>query len=312
MPTTMDDPRLDCVIIGGGPAGLTAAIYLARFRRRFTLIDGGASRAAWVPVSHNHAGFPDGVTGTDLLTRMATQARRYGATTLAGDVETLQGNQETGFTLTLADRTPATQTLTTRTVLLATGVVDIEPNLANLADAIARGLIRYCPICDGFEATDRRIGVLCHGNAATFGLHEALFLRTYSNDVTLLSADTPLTLDPSERAQAAQARITLINPPVASLHADTHCTLTTTTHTTHQFDTLYAALGTRKRSTLAQSIGATLTQDGYIATSPHQQTSIPGLYAAGDIVRGLNQISVAMGEAAIAATAIHNALRSLE
>ena len=80
------DERFDCAIVGGGPAGLTAAIYLARFRRKVVLYDRGGSRAALIPVSHNHAGFPDGIRGGELLERMGEQAAKYSAELRVGDV----------------------------------------------------------------------------------------------------------------------------------------------------------------------------------------------------------------------------------
>ncbi|MEE3502951.1 NAD(P)/FAD-dependent oxidoreductase [Acidiphilium acidophilum] len=296
---------LDCVIIGGGPAGLTAAIYLARFRRDFALIDGGASRAAWVPVSHNHAGFPDGISGTALLERMATQAIHYGAPIRRGEVERLAGDRQAGFTVTLDGIV-----LHARTILLATGVVDIPPALPDLRGAVADGLIRYCPVCDGFEIIDRTVGVIGHGAG---GLGEAKFLRSYTDRVSLLSTDVTLAPDDALRRQAADAGIAIVGSPVAAIvaEADRACSITTQDGEVHRFDAIYSALGTRKRSALARMIGAALTDDGCIVTSSHQQTSTGGVFAAGDIVRGLNQISVAMGEAAIAATAIHNMLRGV-
>ena len=75
----MDEPILDCLIVGGGPAGLTAAIYLARFHLDILVVDGGKSRALWIPCTRNHAGFPDGISGTELLERMRDQACKYGA-----------------------------------------------------------------------------------------------------------------------------------------------------------------------------------------------------------------------------------------
>ena len=77
---------LDCVVVGGGPAGLTAAIYLARFHLDVRVIDAGNSRAATIPMTRNHAGFPDGIAGADLLDRMRTQARRYGAVLVQAEV----------------------------------------------------------------------------------------------------------------------------------------------------------------------------------------------------------------------------------
>jgi len=75
----MDEPILDCLIIGGGPAGLTAAIYLARFHLGILVVDGGKSRAAWIPCTRNHAGYPEGIAGRELLQRMREQACKYGA-----------------------------------------------------------------------------------------------------------------------------------------------------------------------------------------------------------------------------------------
>lgn len=296
---------LDSLIVGGGPAGMTAAIYLARFRRRFELIDGGASRASWVPVSHNHAGFPDGINGNVLLERMAAQALRYGAAIRRGQVDAIAAAPDGGFTVTIGG-----VTRTTRTSLLATGVVDNEPDLPDLRNAVARGLIRYCPVCDGYEVIGRKVGVIGHG---TSGLAEAIFVRTYSDDVTLLSVDASLTPTDETRRRAAEAGIGLIEAPIVAIAAEAEqtCAVTTQDGQLHRFDTVYSALGTRKRSSLARMIGATLTDEGAIVTSAHQQTSVKGLFAAGDVVRGLNQISVAMGEAAIAATAIHNTLRGM-
>src|ERR671938_1840853 len=79
MPPADAAAPLDCLVVGGGPGGLSAAIYLARFRRRFLLLDAGESRCDWIPRSHNHPGFPDGIPGPELLERMRAQARRYGA-----------------------------------------------------------------------------------------------------------------------------------------------------------------------------------------------------------------------------------------
>src|SRR5918997_1789358 len=94
---------MDCLVIGGGPAGLTAAIYLARFRRRFLVVDAGASRAAWIPVSHNHAGHPEGIPGPELLARMRAQAERYGARVERGAVEGLERRGEGSFAARLDD-----------------------------------------------------------------------------------------------------------------------------------------------------------------------------------------------------------------
>ncbi|MBY0430811.1 MAG: NAD(P)/FAD-dependent oxidoreductase, partial [Rhodospirillales bacterium] len=181
---------LDCLIIGGGPAGLTAAIYLARYRRTFVVVDAGFSRADLIPTSHNHAGFPDGIRGGELLTRMRAQAGKYGAVIRRGTVTRLERNVET-FTAGYDEGL-----LAARTVLLATGVTDLEPLLPNLPEAIRTGFVRHCPICDGWEVMDRNVAVIGFGKS---GLGEAMFLRTWTRQVTLLTLGQPMALEADDR-----------------------------------------------------------------------------------------------------------------
>jgi thioredoxin reductase (NADPH) len=295
---------MDCLIIGGGPAGLTAAIYLARFRRRCLLVDTGASRAAWIPVSHNLPGFPDGIPGTELLARMRRQAQRYGAELMLGRIERLEARPEGGFVAWLDDGSRHE----TASVLLATGTDDVPPplDLSHLDETVARGLLRYCPICDAFEITGRRVALAGSGKCR---IREALLLRSYTADLSLLTLGDPWDLPEDERRTLQDAGIDIIEDPASGLAVDGDCfTVRTTGGQTHRFDSLYVALGLRARSALAVTLGAAHDADGALLVDAHQQTSVPGLYAAGDVVQGLAQISVATGQAAIAATAIQNSL----
>jgi thioredoxin reductase (NADPH) len=299
----MADEPLDCLVVGGGPAGLTAAIYLARYRRRALVVDAGHSRAAWIPRARNLAGFPDGIAGAELLRRMASQATGQGAIIERGTVTAVRRRFD-GFVATVNGREVAA-----RTLLLATGVVNRRPAGIEPADhdrGLARGLIRYCPVCDGHEAMDQRIAVL---GADSHGVAEALFLRTYSDRLTLLPQRVA-DLGPDDHARLAAAGIAVEETAVTgwalgeagiAAHLEDGRTLA--------FDCLYPALGSDHRAELAAMLGAELAGAGCIPTDAHQRTGVPGLYAAGDIVEALDQISVAMGHAAIAATAIHNALR---
>jgi thioredoxin reductase (NADPH) len=171
---------LDCVIIGGGPAGLTAAIYLARFHLDIAVIDAGQSRALWIPETHNHAGFPDGISGPDLLVRMQQQAVQYGAKIHKARVTNLQTESGTFTVESYSEKIAASK------ILLATGVINRRPAIDDeLHDkAVASGGLRYCPICDGYEVTDQNIAVIGTGER---GLAEAEFLRSYTKQVTLIS-----------------------------------------------------------------------------------------------------------------------------
>jgi thioredoxin reductase (NADPH) len=197
--------------------------------------------------------------------------------------------------------------LRSRTVLLATGVVDIEPDLPDLFHAVQRGLIRHCPICDGYEVTGENIAVLCPAGDPTT---EALFLRTYSSRVTIISTCGPLDLTNERRAELDDAGVAVVESRIGQvvIEQDRIAKLVLQDGRELVFDTIYSALGTIPRADLAHQLGARRCDDGRVVVDDHQMTSVEGFYAAGDIVEGLNQISVAMGHAAVAATAIHNRL----
>ncbi len=301
--TNRDMKPLDCMVIGGGPAGLTGAIYLARFRRPFVVFNSGASRASIIPTTHNHPGYPDGISGADLLERLRRQATRYGAPLVRDEVTALERAADGTFEA----RTAGGDTWRARTVLFAAGAVDVTAPVPRLDEAISAGRVRYCPICDGFEAIERRIGVLGHGASAT---EEAIFLRAYSHDVTVMSHEAPFEADAAQAERLASHGVASVAQAVGAFDWDeSGIEAVTTDGHRHRFDTLYVALGLDVRSRLAQALGAEATGKGALATDDHQRTKVPGLYAAGDVVDGLDQISVAMGQAARAATAIHNDLR---
>jgi thioredoxin reductase (NADPH) len=293
----MADPHIaDCLIIGGGPAGLTAAIYLARFRRNVLLVDDGASRARLIPESHNYPGFA-GISGGKLLEQLREQAERYGARLQTGRVEELRKTDD-GFSAGFGK-----STLGARRILLATGIVDESPDLPGLKDAIYRGSLRFCPICDGYEAMDKRIGVLGRFSAA---LKKAEFLRTYSRDVVLLPTDDP---DAGHNEARKQNGITVPAAKVVDVdRTDEKITAILSNGERIALDVLYPALGCEVRSDLATSLGARCDDIGNLHVDDKQCTSVEGLYAAGDVVTDLHQISVATGHAAVAATAIHNSL----
>ena len=290
----------DVVIVGGGPAGLTAAIYLTRFHLRTVVIDTGQGRARMIPVSHNHPGHPSGISGQVLVDRMRAQAIEYGARLVDAEVTTV-ATMPGGFEVTAGERVHA------RAILLATGVHNHRPPMDDALhdEAVQRGLMRYCPICDGFEVTDKRIAVIGSGS---HGVREAIFLRSYSRDVTLVAPDGRHDLDAALQATLADAGITVIDGPASDFRLEDAAISLATGNGRRRFDTVYPALGSIVRSGLAEQLGADLADAGCIRVDGHQRTSITGLYAAGDVVPGLDQIGSAMGQAAVAATAIRNDL----
>lgn len=293
---------LDCLIVGGGPAGLTAAIYLARFHRQIVSVDDGNSRALWIPRSHNLAGFPDGIEGKELLARMRAQAERYGAKLVRDRIDTIERK---------AGRFRASGEglmLEARTVILATGTENHRPDIdpSTHREALDRGQLRYCPVCDGYEASGQAIGVI---GADSRGVAEAMFLRTYSEDVTLLAVET-IEINAEDRARLDKAGIRVEQRPLMRLGFDRN---RVSAHLQGgdelRFDTVYPALGSDTNDMLAKALDLKMGDGCCIAVDQKQRTSRKGVYAAGDIVYALDQISVAMGHAAIAATTLHNDLR---
>ncbi len=288
----------DVIVVGAGPAGLTAAVYFGRFRRRCLVLEDDHARARWIPTSHNIPGFAAGIGGEELLFRLRRQALQFGAEVRRAHVSSLT-DQDDLFCLDTGN-----ESLRSRYVLLATGVRDHIPDIEGVSQALKRGLLRVCPICDAFEAIDKRIAVIGTGAA---GVREAEFLRHYSDQITVLdvgaakgasAADSPA-LPGIERLFVRLSEVKIAEGVVrlSSVRYD------------REFDLAYLALGRSPQHDLARSLRADTDDHGALKVNLHQETSVPRLYAAGDVVRGLNQVVVAGAESAVAATDIHNKLR---
>ena len=298
----MKPDMLDCLIVGAGPAGLTAAIYLARFHLKLKVVDEGRSRASWIPCTRNVPGFPEGISGNDFLARARAQAERYGVS-FERDRATRLDRIDGGFELSWGSGSARA-----KTVLLATGVHNRRPDMDEELheEALQRGLIRYCPICDGYEVTDRKVGVIGSGS---HGVAEAVFLRGYTADVTLIAPGEAHRLGAEDQARLQASGIRAVDGPARGIAAQEDCIVVETADGLHAFDSVYPALGSDTHTELADQIAVELNAEtGCIAVDAHQRTSVPGVYAAGDVVIGLDQISHAMGEGGVAATTIRNDL----
>lgn len=296
----MSSPIYDTLIIGGGPGGLTAGIYLQRFRREVLLVDKGHSRLELIPVTHNFPGFPEGIQGQQLLENLRCQLGKYGGTVSEGEISGLRKEGD----LFVADY--GDQQVQARTVLLATGIADTGLPVENWREAVACGAVRLCPVCDGFDVLDKRIAIV---SSDVNPVGHALFMRTFSASVTLFERDE-VRLDAAQRARLVQANVRYIMAPIKGITMSEAMTpvLHTDDGEDHHFDVVYPMLGETARSDLAQALGARTSDCMELEVDAHQCTSVPGLFAIGDVVKGLNQISVAAGQAAVAATRIHNIL----
>jgi thioredoxin reductase (NADPH) len=283
---------IDVAIVGGGPAGLTAAVYLRRFHRSCLVFDTGHSRARWIPESNNCPGFPGGISGPELLQRLRRQANKADVPIEQARVDRIARPVDgVGFSVEAGGRS-----WTARMVMIATGLRDRLPG-EWAEDALACGALRLCPICDAFETSDARIGVF--GDSDVVASH-ARFLRTYSDNVTALPREGAAA---GEAARAAGVRWL----GAGELEFDGRRCRYRSGEDPVEFDTVYTFLGFTT-SVPVDGLAITRTGSCEIAVDRNQQTDTPGLYAIGDIVGGLNQISVAVGQAAAAATHAHGRL----
>lgn len=293
-------PRFECAVIGGGPGGLLATLYLRRYKRSVLLVQHGEPRAKWIPKIRNLVGHTEGLTGPELMQRLQRQAMRMRPNLVKGEarVERLgrrflvrvEGN---AFE---ADK-----------VILATGMEDVQPPFANFAQLRARALLAYCPICDGLEHCDDTVGLLVRDNS---GLDKMRFLAKFCPDLHILLTEK-FRISAKHRREMEKLGARCYEFPLLGLEADGRRALLAHFRGRRplRLRLAYVELGARVRDEAFRELrGLRKTKQGFLMVSYHQETSIPGLFAVGDCVNALAQVSVAAGQAAIAATRVHNDL----
>lgn len=297
-----DTTRLyDCIIVGGGPAGLSAAVYMGRLRRSVLVLDDRQGRSTWHQVNRNYLGFPDGVHATALRQLGEDQAARYGvqfADTCAEHAAYEGEGRERRFTLKTS-----LGNFTSRTLILAMGVTDNFPVFEGNDACIGRSMF-WCITCDGYETIGQRVVVLGHGERAAA---LALQLLVFTDRVTLVAWDEKLDL-PEERLQALRAHgIKVYDCGCASFECAREGQLASVTLSQGDripLDKLFVAQWIEPNAQLANQLGVKLDEHGYILTDSEQCTNIEGIYAAGDITRLFShQVTSAVHEGGMAAAA---------
>ncbi|HEY8657216.1 MAG TPA: NAD(P)/FAD-dependent oxidoreductase [Candidatus Limnocylindria bacterium] len=297
-----DGPRsesYDAVIVGGGPAGLSAALLLGRCRRRVIVIDSGVPRNRAARASHGLF-TRDGASPAALLRRARSELRAYPTVTLrAGTAVRLEGTRG-AFQVGCADGTA----IAARRVLLATGIIDHVPEIAGLVPLYGTS-VHHCPYCDAFEHAGRPLAQYGRGRG---GVDAALTLRAWSDDVVLLTDGVPL--GPRERARCARHGVAVRTASIRRLvgRGGRLERIVFTSGNDLPRSALFFATGQSQRSSLARRAGCDFNAEGAVLTSEHETTSVPGLYVAGDASHGEQKIVVAASEGAQAAIKIHESL----
>jgi thioredoxin reductase len=289
----------DCVVVGGGAAGLSAALVLGRARRRVLVLDAGeqSNRPA-----HGIGGLlgHDGLPPAELYARGRAELAAYPSVEVRDILVTGGSHEDDRFVLTTADGS----VVHAARVLLATGMEYDVPDLSGAAE-LWGGPVFHCPYCHGWEVRDRALAVLGNPHAA----YRALLLRAWSADVVLLT-DGPAELDPDERARLERASVPVDERPVAGVRSRDGALEAVLFADGDQLprDGLLVAAPLRQRSPLATDLGAELTERGTVDVDAFGQTTVPGLYAAGDVSAVMQQVAGAIADGARAAAAINDSL----
>lgn len=289
----------DAAIVGGGPAGLSAALTLARAGRRTVVFDGAPGRNA--PAAHSH-GFltRDGAPPEELRRLGRAEVEGYGGAFREAEV-TDAARTADGFRLTTAEG----DAVAARVLVLATGVVDVLPEIPGLAEAWGKSAIQ-CPYCHGHEHRDAPTALLGRGDT-TF--NEARLLRGWTRDLTVVT-NGPEDLDDAQERTLAAEGTRIVRTPIARLRvsdgqieavvfvdgAELPCR------------TLYLQPPQRQRSPLAERLGIALTEKGCLATDPDGRTAVPGVFVVGDASGGPQSIAVAVAEGTWAGIAANHDL----
>lgn len=284
--------RVDILIIGQGPAGLSAAIYAGRAGMR-TLVLGCDPKVAADYIIDNYFGFPESITGKELIARGISQAERFGVDMRCERVMGVHAAEE-GYVV----RTEAAE-IATAALILATGVSRVRPGIANIADYEGKG-VSYCVSCDGFFYRDKTVAVLGEG---IFAANQALELLQYTPHVTIYTQGKALDMTPAFTSMLDEAGIAISEDKIVSLEGKGElAAVVFSDQKKVPMDGLYIAMGHASALDFAYSLG--LVRNGeFIEVDGRQQTNLAGVFAAGDCVGRFLQISVAVGEGALAARA---------
>lgn len=300
--TAQNDVDADVIVVGGGPAGQSAALCLARYDRTVLVLDAGGGRSSHQQVNRNYLGFPGGVKARALRDLGLRQLADYPQVRVE-QTEAERAVREDGR-ITVSGTNGS---CTARAVILCNGVRDDYPRFVDCARQLGRWVF-WCPSCDGYECRDRQVVVTGDDDESAV---EALLLARFTPHVTLVT-DTPAPrLSDRVRDLLKDADVRVVQEEIRRLDESDEGpeSLVTVTGTAIPVERLFVKQHTTPRTEIAAMLGAELDGSGYVRIDVDQHTSVPGVFAAGDLTRPhSHQISAAVHEGAQAAAAAHHHL----
>jgi len=290
----------DVIIIGGGLAGLSAALYLGRSQRDTVLIESGHSMAVWEPDVQNYLGFPDGISGSSLLEKGRTHVTRYGVDIIQDDIQKIAKQGE------VFDIQGASAQYRANRLLLATGLTHLPPEIPGVRECLGHSLF-FCKDCDAYRVQGKRIVVIGTNNEAA---EYALAMLAYSPSVSIATNGTDVRWDHVQAEWLAVYHVPVHRDRIVHVeHEDGHLrALHFENEVRLETEAVFTTRGDVYHTGLAEGVGAELDRDGQIKVNDHMRTSISGLYAAGCVTPANCQMIIAAGQGATAAQAINRDL----
>lgn len=297
----MIDALYDCIVIGAGPAGLSASLFLARYLRRTLTFHHNSPRNEYAHGVHGFLGH-DGIRPLELLARGRDEVTGYGGLIIEARVDTVEKISADRFRVI-----SGAKAFEARRLLLATGLRDLTPDCPGFREFYGSS-VHHCPDCDGYEVKDKRVAVLAHdNNAAGFTAN----LLTWTRQLTLLTDGREISND--DRAQLTALDIAIRREAIVALEGDTPARQLQRVLFSEgdplECDALFFNLGTELATDFHETLGCRLDPEcGLVWVDDTQQTSVVGVYAAGDVTPQSQLAIVAAAEGAMAAIHIHRSL----
>jgi thioredoxin reductase len=290
----------DAIIVGGGPAGLSAGMWLGRYRRRVLLFDAGNPRNEPAWAVHGYPGVVD-PSPLELRRRLQQQALGEGVETREHEVVRIEGGKDQ-----FVAHSSTGEVHSARRIILAYGLRDYLPDIEGL-DELYGTSVFHCPDCDGPSFADTRIGVVGWNR---YGAGLALYLRHFSPEITLLTHGRGLDLDHDDTALVRSSGIDIVAERVARVegHGGNLTQAEFDSRDPLRLDAVFFHLGSEPRCELAEQLSCELDDDGYVIVDKGQETSAAGVHAIGDITGQPHLASIAAAEGVRAALAVHRSL----
>ena len=293
----MSDLVYDSIVIGAGPAGLSAALQLARFNRQVAVFDSAGGRSSYSQVNHNYLGFPGGVPARELRDLGRRQVRMYPVAFLDESVEALEREGDC-----FAVRGASGIRVVGRTVVIATGVQDDFPNFPMWETYVGRSIF-WCIVCDGYSTRGKRLITVGNDDEAAV---TALQFLVFTSRITMLTNASACEITPPYLKRLRSQGISVVEGEIAGLLGNDGILGAVELENGDLLpaDYVFSLQGCGPNNSLAVSIGVECREDGYIIVNDDQQTNVPGVFAAGDVTGHLShQVATAVHEGITAATA---------